>query len=173
MAKVEMDISEYEMMKENKKLLENSLEKERILQEEIKKLTDEKLKAYEDAKMKVVKTTTTEHNEYVMVKNNPHDIVRKLGSLLGINGLNYFKTPSEFSIDNLISTFFTVVKTKSFPTTTVETVGLNEIKEDIRKELNGEINESIKTKLENYDKLLEENSNLVKENKDITDSLSF
>lgn len=63
MAKIEMDVSEYEAMKENKKLLEDSLKRERELQDSIKKLNDEKLKAYEEAQCKIVQyvnTTTTE-----------------------------------------------------------------------------------------------------------------
>ena len=54
MAKIEMDISEYEAMKENKRLLEDSLKNERGLQEQIKKLSEEKTKALEDAKMKAL-----------------------------------------------------------------------------------------------------------------------
>lgn len=45
MAKIQMDVSEYEAMKENKALLEKSLESERVLQEQIKQLTSEKIKA--------------------------------------------------------------------------------------------------------------------------------
>lgn len=52
MAKITMDTSEYEALKENKTLLEKSLENERKLQEQITKLSDEKIKALEDAKMK-------------------------------------------------------------------------------------------------------------------------
>jgi hypothetical protein len=39
-----MDISEYELLKENKKLLEQSLQSERKLKDEITKLNNEKIK---------------------------------------------------------------------------------------------------------------------------------
>ena len=78
MAEIKMDISEYEIMKENKKLLENSLEKERELQKQIKKLTDEKVKALADAKMKVVKISRTEVTEHLMRKRGDNYIRREL-----------------------------------------------------------------------------------------------
>jgi len=55
MAKIEMDISEYDIMRENKKLLEDSILKQKELQSQINLLTQEKIKALEDAKMKVIK----------------------------------------------------------------------------------------------------------------------
>ncbi len=78
MAEIKMDISEYEIMKENKKLLENSLEKERELQEQIKKLNDEKTKVLENAKMKVVKISRTEITEHLMRKRGDNYIRREL-----------------------------------------------------------------------------------------------
>ena len=68
MAKIEMDISEYEIMKENKKLLEDSLNKERELQKQVEQLTKDKIKALEDAKMKVVKITKSEVTEHLLRK---------------------------------------------------------------------------------------------------------
>jgi len=68
MAKIEMDVSEYEAMKEVKKLLEDSLEKERGLSEEIKTLQQEKLEALDKAKHQVVKIVKTSSEEYIYKK---------------------------------------------------------------------------------------------------------
>ena len=54
MAEIKMDISEYEIMKENKTLLENALKREKQLNNEIKKLHEEKIQTFEDAKHKIV-----------------------------------------------------------------------------------------------------------------------
>ena len=54
MAQIKMDVSEYETMKENAKLLQISLEREKELQAKIEALDKEKIKVLEDAKMQVI-----------------------------------------------------------------------------------------------------------------------
>jgi hypothetical protein len=179
MAKIEMDISEYEVMRENKKLLEQSLEKERSLQEEVKKLNAEKIKALEDAKMKVVKVKRTEVVEYALRKthNNNHDFLFRLCSALktspqtpiGLINTNYI------DYDSFEKLFFEKTRCTSLPIEEVTTCGLDDIKSEIRADLKSEMDEQTKYKLERAEEVLTKMNDLVKENKklvNVNDSLS-
>lgn len=53
MAKIEMDLSEFKLMEENRKLLEESLDREKKLSEENKLLQEEKIKILKNASMSV------------------------------------------------------------------------------------------------------------------------
>lgn len=169
MAKIKMDISEYENMKENKKLLENSLEKERELQDQIKKLTDEKTKALEDAKMKVVKISKTEVTEHLLRKREDTYIWRELWHLMGIDYRQLPKIPEYIHTDHLIKVFFEKITSYSIPNETTTTHGLDEIKNELRTEINNSIDADLKRKLENADKALVKNDELIKENKNLTE----
>jgi hypothetical protein len=78
MAKIEMDISEYEIIMENKKLLEESIQRERSLNDKIEELNKEKIKALEDAKMKVIKIEKTEMTEWTLNLKDDLSIWREL-----------------------------------------------------------------------------------------------
>lgn len=73
MAKIEMDISEYEALKENKRLLEKSLEKERELEKKVRKLNEEKIKALEEASKKVVIERVNKTIQTPLVKGSPKE----------------------------------------------------------------------------------------------------
>lgn len=168
MAKIEMDISEYEAMKENKKLLENSLEKERGLQEQIKKLTDEKTKALEDAKMKVVKISKTEVTEHLLRKREDTHIWRELWYLMGIDYRQLPKMPEFIHTDHLAKVFFEKATSYSGPNEETTTHGLDEIKAEIRNDLKAKMDDDIKRKIENAEVALLKNDELLKENKALT-----
>lgn len=168
MAKIEMDISEYEAMKENKKLLENSLEKERGLQEQIKKLTDEKMKALEDAKMKVVKISKSEVTEHLLRKREDTYIWRELLHLLGLDYRGLPKMPDYIHTDYLAKVFFEKATSYSMPYEEITTHGLDEIKAEIRNDLKAKMDEETKRKIENAEAALSKNDGLFKENKALT-----
>lgn len=173
MAEIKMDISEYEAMKENKKLLENSLEKERELQKQINKLNEEKNKALEDAKMKVIKIIRQESHEYTLIKKDINEIWNNIIYALipSMNINDYPQIPSNYYTDFLIDSFFEKVKTTSIPSEEVTTHGLDDIKNELKNTIKNELDESIKNKIKNAeivlsknDELLKENQNLLKEN---------
>ena len=168
MAKIEMDISEYEAMKENKKLLENSLEKERGLQDQIKKLTDEKTKALEDAKMKVVKISKTEVTEHLLRKREDTYVWRELWNLIGVDYRRLPKMPEFINTDQLSNVFFQRVKSYSMPYEEITTHGLDEIKAEIRNDLKAKMDDDTKRKIENAKVALSKNNELLKENKTLT-----
>jgi DNA-directed RNA polymerase subunit H (RpoH/RPB5) len=169
MAKIEMDLSEYEVIKENKKLLEASLQKERELQIEIKKLSEEKLKALEDAKMKVVKIIRTETREGKLIRKEDSRIIKSLMDLLGASPSNYEYFNRKISMNSLENVFFESFYTTTIPKETVTTHGLDEITVELRAELKNEIDSEIKTKLENAEQLSIKNEELVKDMKLVLD----
>ena len=83
MAEIKMDVTEYELMKDKARLLEESLKREKELNGQIAKLKDEKIQALEDAKYKVVTVTKTEHTEHTLAKvSNKGELVSKLKEIL-------------------------------------------------------------------------------------------
>lgn len=157
MAKIEMDISEYEIMKENKKLLENSLEKERGLQQRIEQLNKEKIEALEEAKMKVVKISKVETMEHVLVKRDFEDIWGRMREFL----LNSFhNNPHQGLLTNRVDSYlqsegrklidicFEKTSSSLFSEPTITTHGLDEIKKELSEKLKKQISE-------NYDREME------------------
>lgn len=172
MAKIEMDISEYEAMKENKKLLENSLEKERKLQEEVKRLSDEKVKALEDAKMKVVKVKKIVNEDFLIKKKPDSESVRRFLNILGfgtgyVNAVDIDDALNCISHRNLQDIFFEKVHSTSEGFESVTTHGLDDITAEIRKEINDSIDSKTKSKLEEFDKLSQKNSEYLKRIEDL------
>ena len=168
MAKIEMDISEYEVMKENKKLLEASLENERNLQEQIKILSDEKTKALEEAKMRVVKITKTEITEHLLrKKTDDENIFRELLYLTGVDYRGVSLKPDYIHTDHLQNIFFEKVTSYSTPVNETTTHGLDEIKHEIREDLKKNIDDEIKTKIGQAEALISRNGELIKENKNL------
>ena len=171
MAKIEMDISEYEAMKENKRLLEDSLKNERGLQEEIKKLTDEKTKALEDAKMKVVKISKTEVTEHVLAKRDIHAMLPDICRYLGIDfyQIPHHRLQGIQSANYLIDSMFEKITSRSYPTEEVTTHGLDEISVEIRNDLKSKMDSETREKLEDAKHIFSRNNKLLKENKKLLD----
>lgn len=171
-----MDISEYDIMRENKTLLEKSLENERLLQKDIEKLQKEKIKALEDAKMKVVKITKSEKTEYVYLTNDPYESYRNLTRFLGLNPNEHSQfVKNNLSYEILIDSFFK--RTTNYSPTTEEITlhGLDEIKVELRENIKKELNREIQNKLEEaeemfseHSKLLESNQKLISNNDDLS-----
>ena len=158
MAKIEMDVSEYEAMKKVEQLLENSLEKERKLQEQIEILNEEKINALEEAKMKVVKIVKNEQQDYIYQKRDNNYIKKYL--------LSYLNDPYRHQVpdnDYLIDLFFEKSTAFGLTSTEVTTHGLDEVKKELRDELSDET----KSKLENAKRVTQENYGLKKEHNDL------
>lgn len=163
MAEIKMDVSEYELLKENKKLLEDSLKKERELSEEIAKLKEEKIKALEDAKMKVIKINKQEITEYRYI--NTEYANRYLPELIYRIQNNRNGNPlldSSIS-EEIFNKLFKKVTSISTPINEITTIGLDEVKKELREDIESKINKDIQNKLSNADKVLELNNKLTKE----------
>ena len=144
MAKVTMDDSEYELLKENKKLLENSLEKERSLQKEIETLNRDKIKALENANMRVVKINKSEIREFKLIKRDGNQAVNAL--------YRYFRVVDDLPsqaynydvIHNLIEQMFETVESISTPNEDITTHGLDEIKKELSDIIRADFEDDIK-----------------------------
>lgn len=168
MAKIEMDISEYEIMKENKKLLEMSLEKERGLQAQVELLTKEKIKALEDAKMKVVKVTKSVVTEHLLRKRDDNKIWMELWHLIGLDYRSLPRLPEYIHTDNLIHAFFEKATLFNQPIEEITTHGLDEIKVEIRNDLKAQMDDETKSKIQRAETALSKNDELLNENKALT-----
>lgn len=170
MAKIEMDMSEYEAIKKCETLLEESLKREKETQIELKKLTDEKLKILEESKMKVTKTSRIIKTEQLLVKRDDHQIFHNL--LVHLN-IPYGQISSlmnntlYISIDRLIDIFFTKHTTESTCDSVTQMVGLDDIKIELRNELKEQLDSDIKSKLKNANELLLEKPSLIEELRDL------
>lgn len=170
MAQIKMDVSEYEAMKENKKLLEQSLKKERELQLQIQDLTKEKLQALEDAKMKVVKVKKIERRDYVIQKRiDESRIIRDLLITLGIYpdrmGRSIDTLRYSLDIEKLRNIFFEYGQTHSYPEVEETTLhGLDEVVAEIREDLKNSMDKETNDKLKLAEETLEKNERLVKGN---------
>ena len=164
MAQIKMDISEYEEMKKNTVLLEESLDREKKnaekqaeLRRQIEKVREEKMKALEDAQQKIVRTTKTVTREHVVVRPNARDLLnslyRRAKDAQVTSSLDFTRmrsVPDEFNFDNL----FEVKVVHSTPNIEeVEFVGLESAKEEIRKEYMNSLDEETKYKLKEFERL--------------------
>lgn len=156
-----MDLSEYESMKKIEKLLEESLENERTLRKEVERLNGEKLKALEDAKMKIVKVSKIKASETVIQKRLSINLLEALG-ISTFDSLDEMKEKLYcVNLFDIIYECFDIVKTSSPPQVEITTHGLEEVKGEIRQELESEIKQKLKngeiamTKLGELNKQLE------------------
>lgn len=179
MAKIEMDISEYEAMKENKVLLEKSLEKQEKLNQQIKDLQQEKIEDLKKNAMRVVKVNTTEVRQFVLRKRPDGEIIDQMRRLFNPNAYdpNYHWGPL---IEQIQEAFFQIQEVTSGSGESIVTVhGLDEVRGEIRAEeekkvkkeverLNNKIHELDITEERNKTKILD--ANIIKaENKSLVD----
>lgn len=155
MAEIKMDVSEYNEIMENKKLLKESLEREKELNDQIQKLNKEKLKAYEDAKMQVVY-----QNKKVIEEVNIEsvDVDELYGYMThrrydGRSGRYiYEKSPFVYS-ENILNRFIRKTKVVREEPTEITVKGLDEVKIELRKDIESKLDKEIYDKISKYDKL--------------------
>jgi len=156
MAEIKMDVSEYELLKENKAQLEKALEREKELNSNIETLNKEKIKVLEDAKMKVVKITKVVREEHLLQRRND---ISYLGHQLNVHRFRDSESLLAFIINKGPELFYEKVTATSTPTEEVTFHGLDEIKIEIRSNLGESLDKEITEKL----KQSEENSIKIKE----------
>lgn len=149
-----MDDSEYELMKETKKLLELALKKEEDLNSEIKRLNNEKIEILEKSQKSIsiiTKTVRTDHVISIDGKGN-----EKIESYL-INKFNeyrqYLRNGWDYilytkDISDIINRYFKTVTNESEPNKSYKLVGLDEAKEELKELLRNELDSETKEKLQ-------------------------
>lgn len=143
MAKIEMDISEYEKMKKIETLLEKSLADKEELHLQISRLTEEKLDILKSNEKNVTITTVNSVHESIYTYHSPEEIIRRVKDYL--NGDRVVKMQSSVMGDfhGMLDMFFQRTKHKSEGETTVTRQGLDEhlviLKKEVESELEGKI----------------------------------
>ncbi len=185
MAEIKMDISEYEEMKKNARLLEESLERERKQSDTIEKLKEERIAALEENSKKVTTITEVVNKQYVLkhredsnynmyIKSKVSTLLRSISRAIRDNDRGYlstqnFNSPTDFRsmleqdvhevVQDLVNSYYEIVALPTESFKTVNTKGLDEVildlKEQLHKELEEEIEKSIKS-LEVVQKKLKE-----------------
>ena len=147
MATVTMDSSEYELMKENKSLLEQALQREKSLSEEVDRLNKEKIKVLEESSKKISIIRKNRSEEYVMTTNNAYNSLEHFHNLVR-NASNRDSPYSyKFDFDYIIKNLFTKTKTVDNEQVSYEVVGLDEARTEIEKKIKEDIDRDIKNKL--------------------------
>ena len=193
MALVHIEMSEYKAMEQKAELLEEMRQTERKLHEEIKsieqarneenkKLIEENklllkeanektIKAYETAKMRVVKTVINENREYKEFSRDrgTHDVIREFIIALNLpmgtteQILSYLRTRSmQFgeasyhtgvNFNNLARSLFRTELVVTPATPIVTTHGFAEVREEIRQEIEEAMSSTTKRKLKQLDEV--------------------
>ena len=138
MAKIEMDISEYEAMKENKLLLEKALEKEEKLNQQIIDLKQEKIDVLKNNEKKVVKVLNRRTQQILLTKKPDVVIMQELHNMFyNLNNQNvsgYGYNPKSL-VERLQDAFFQVTDTTSILDDEITVHGLDEVRGEIRSEV--------------------------------------
>ena len=148
MATVQMDSSEYELMKENKELLEQALKREKSLSEEIDRLNKEKIKVLEESSKKISIIRKNKNEEYVMITNNSYNNLENFYDLIRNAGNRNSLQPCKFDFDYMIKNLFTRTKTVDAEQISYEIVGLDEARTEIEKKLREDLDKEVKYKLD-------------------------
>ena len=138
MAKIEMDVTEYDAMRKNTELLEASLLKEETLNQQIKDLQQQNIEDLKQNSMRIVKVKTTEVRQFILRKRPDDEIITQMRRIFYDSG--YQNHHSSYNFDTIIQqiedAFFQLQEaTSSSGEHSVVTVhGLDEVKEELRTE---------------------------------------
>ncbi len=147
---------------ENKKLIEEN----KLL---LKEANEKTIEAYETAKMRVVKTVINENREYKEVSRDTHDVVREFIIALNLpmriteQILAYLRTRSmQFgeasyhtgvNFNNLARSLFRTERVVTQAAPIVTTHGFDEIREEVRQEIEEAMSSTTKRKLKQLDEI--------------------
>lgn len=156
MAKIEMDISEYEEIKKNQKLLEESLQREKELSLAIELLQKEKIEVMEQNKKSVTIIEKVEKTEIIYSKVSTRDFEIAINNLYrAVRGPRDSSTHIDSLQDYAIDKLFTRTESTTCPPHQKQVIykGLDEVEDRIRKELQESVDLDVKNKLKSYEKL--------------------
>lgn len=151
MAEIKMDMTEYTSIMENKKLLEEALEREKELNKEIQKLKEEKIQVLENNSKKVSVVTTKKSEQVVRTAHDAKEVFKQILYDLGASS----RSMSQL---DFIGVDFNKYIDRLFTTSIVENVedkqivykGLDEVEQIIE----GKLRAEYLNKIENADAIL-------------------
>ena len=190
MAKIEMDLSEYQEIQKVNRLLEESLEKERQLAEEVDKLKQEKIDILKNNEKTVTIVERVDRVDTIRTLQDPSLIMRNLQSImsrsdLGSMGYDYQGNPY---IHQVAEAFFKIERSDLYSQEkSVTRVGFDEVKEEAKKEFLKTLEEDyemkekairdevkrLKEQAKENDGLSQANSMLIKENERLVNNYKF
>jgi hypothetical protein len=145
MAQIKMDVSEYEEMKKNAKLLEASLQREKDNSDEISRLKELQIETLKLNKKKVTIVKVNRTDGYVVNKRPNNEIIDLLK-----RGSTSHRFPSiDHKLDWITNAFFDISEIHNIRSNeTVTTEGLEEYIEKIEVDLKDKTDKNTKRKLE-------------------------
>lgn len=152
MAKVEMDLSEYQEIQKNKELLEKSLGRERELSDKLDRVNEEKINAFKSNEKLVTIINRKVSSGRIRTRRSVEDCVKSLQDLIRTKGSLRNITDSEY--DSFIDSFFEVQEYNT-ENETVTRRGFDEVKKKVKKEYLKELKGVTETKLQEREDLLE------------------
>lgn len=166
MAQVTMDSSEWELMRENKTLLEKSLHREKELSSEVDRLNKEKIKVLEESSKKITIVRKSLHEEHVMTAKNADLNLSQFMDLV-TSSKQYWHigdgkaNPFIIDFSHLMAKLFTKTKVVCEENVSYDIVGLDDAKSEIEKKLRSDLDAEIKKKLERLIRLEDDNKSFV------------
>lgn len=157
MAIIKMDISEYEALKEIQNNLKDSLNREKELQDKVRKLQEERILDLESSQKQVIvynKSVVTEHTNEISTAFQEQKVLDKIVNVLRDNLSSAVTKLTNIKYILLKKSYKTYEETSNH-----KFIGLEDVESMIRDELNKEYEKRII----NYDKL----SQIIKEKNDI------
>ena len=176
MAKIEMDLSEFKIMEDNKRLLEESLKREKEQNAKIESFNQEKIDILKSNEKSVTIIKRTERTDLIRPKVKSNLILNRLQA-----GFNNRRNSMDYKtdLDIIIDSCFEILKSESFPPEEEVVIkGLEDVKADLRSEIIKDfekqinnLNNKVKS-LKDLNELLESNSLVTKQQLlDTNDSL--
>lgn len=162
MAKIEMDLSEFKLMEENKKLLEESLDREKKLSEENKLLQEEKIKILENASMSVSYIKRKIIQETRIQNRSNEEIYSSLMRMYDRErrGNNHGHGYSGFdTMSNMVDYFFSPETIEYEQGIEIITKGFDEVKAEIKLDYIKDLSEDTLEKLAKLKVVSKENAN--------------
>lgn len=152
---VTLTLKEYDEMQENKRLLEEQNKELKALHEKIETLQKEKIEAMQSNEHSVTITETKRVYQHVYVERPEYEIHQRLRSL-GIE-LNMPAISAQSVAEYLLGTCYEFRESVSESINPMEdkvySVSLTQMRANLRKEVEDELDEKVKRKLDDYDEL--------------------
>lgn len=167
MAKIEMDISEYEEMKKNAHLLEKALKREQDLGNKIKALQQEKIEALKQNEKCVTIVKTETRTEHLRPIRSEFEMRRALQDYMSQG--NWERASRGLpEIDQLADIFFQRSENRSVPVSETVTVkGLDEYLEEMEQRLSKDAETAVKWKQKDYERIKKKVEALKAENHEL------
>lgn len=158
MAKIEMDVSEYEAMKKVETLLQESLEREKKQADTIQQLNQEKIAALEQNENKITKISTKRVIQQALIPST--DGGTRLNNVLSswgipVYGMDFFGSQNHH-VRELANALFEIKESEIIEDPIITLQGMQESRTEIEEVIKGRIDQETKDSLARGQKAAEE-----------------